>query len=75
MLAILQRVSEASVTIQGEVSGAIKQGFLVLLGIETIDEARVEQLNAAFIFFQITPNQSVVGAINGSLKEIPRQYG
>lgn len=33
MRAIIQRVSEASVTIDGEVSGKIEHGFLVLLGI------------------------------------------
>ncbi|MCP5538362.1 MAG: D-tyrosyl-tRNA(Tyr) deacylase [Akkermansiaceae bacterium] len=33
MRAIIQRVSEASVTIDGEVSGKIGSGFLVLLGI------------------------------------------
>jgi D-tyrosyl-tRNA(Tyr) deacylase len=33
MRAIIQRVSEASVTIDGEVSGNIGRGFLVLLGI------------------------------------------
>lgn len=37
MLALLQRVSEASVTIDGEVVGSIGQGLLVLLGIEAVD--------------------------------------
>lgn len=37
MRAVVQRVSEASVTINGDISGEIKQGYLVLLGIEKED--------------------------------------
>lgn len=37
MRALLQRVSSASVTIEGKVSGQIDQGLLVLLGIEEAD--------------------------------------
>lgn len=37
MRAVLQRVSEASVTINGKVSGAIETGILILLGIEDAD--------------------------------------
>ncbi|WP_224999350.1 D-aminoacyl-tRNA deacylase [Cesiribacter sp. SM1] len=37
MIAVLQRVSEASCTIDGEVSGKINNGLLVLLGIEDAD--------------------------------------
>lgn len=37
MRAVVQRVSEASCTVDGKVVGAIKQGFLVLLGIEAAD--------------------------------------
>ena len=37
MRAVIQRVSEASVTIDGEVSGSICRGFMVLLGIEDGD--------------------------------------
>ena len=38
MRAILQRVTEASCTVDGTVTGAIEQGLLVLLGIEDADE-------------------------------------
>jgi D-tyrosyl-tRNA(Tyr) deacylase len=37
MIAIIQRVSQASVTIDGEVKGQIGTGFLVLLGITHTD--------------------------------------
>lgn len=37
MLAIIQRVSEASVIIEKEVCGRIGPGLLLLLGIETVD--------------------------------------
>jgi D-tyrosyl-tRNA(Tyr) deacylase len=37
MRALIQRVSEASVTVEGAVTGEIKQGLLVLLGIEDAD--------------------------------------
>ena len=38
MRAILQRVTEASCTVEGEVTGKIEQGLLVLLGIEDADD-------------------------------------
>jgi len=38
MRALLQRVSSASVRIDGEIISSIDHGFLVLLGIETVDE-------------------------------------
>jgi D-aminoacyl-tRNA deacylase len=37
MIAVLQRVSEASVTIEGVVKGQIQTGFLVLLGVTHTD--------------------------------------
>lgn len=37
MRAVIQRVSEASVSIHGEVKSAIEQGLLVLLGVEELD--------------------------------------
>src|SRR4051812_20259267 len=37
MIAVIQRVSEASVSIEGEVRGRIGTGFLVLLGITHTD--------------------------------------
>ena len=39
MRAVIQRVSEASVTIDGNVQGAIQQGLVILLGVEAADGA------------------------------------
>ena len=37
MRAVIQRVSEAACKVNGEITGLIEQGFLVLLGIEDAD--------------------------------------
>ena len=37
MRAVIQRVSKASVTVEGEITGQIQRGFLVLLGVGTND--------------------------------------
>ena len=37
MRVVIQRVSKASVTVEGQITGQIDQGLLVLLGIETTD--------------------------------------
>jgi len=37
MRAVLQRVKRASVTVEGNITGAIGEGLLVLLGIEEAD--------------------------------------
>ena len=43
MRAVIQRVSHASVTIEGKVKGAIQQGFLILLGV--CDEDTMEDVD------------------------------
>lgn len=37
MRAVVQRVSEASVTVEGDIIGSIKGGLMVLLGVKTTD--------------------------------------
>lgn len=43
MRAVIQRVSHASVTIEGKVKSSIQQGFLILLGV--CDEDTMEDVN------------------------------
>lgn len=38
MIAVIQRVSSASVTIEGKVEGEIQRGFLVLVGVTHLDD-------------------------------------
>jgi len=38
MRAVIQRVTEASCNVEGQITGAIKLGLLVLLGVEDADE-------------------------------------
>jgi D-tyrosyl-tRNA(Tyr) deacylase len=49
MRAVIQRVSEASVTVDGKVTGAIGKGLLVLLGVGHADTETTAQALAAKI--------------------------
>jgi D-tyrosyl-tRNA(Tyr) deacylase len=69
MKVVLQRVSESSVTIENKVYGTIKQGFLILLGIEDEDD----QKDADWLVQKITQMRIFSddeGKMNLSLKEI-----
>ena len=46
MKAIIQRVSNASVTVDGELRGSIDRGFLILLGVEQGDDEKEAELLA-----------------------------
>ncbi|MFM4826560.1 D-aminoacyl-tRNA deacylase [Aeromonas bivalvium] len=73
MIALIQRVSEASVTVEGEVIGAIGQGLLVLLGVEQgDDEAKADKLlhrvSGYRIFSDAEGKMNLnVGQVGGSL--------
>jgi len=54
MLGLLQRVKQASVTVEGSVTGAIGQGILLLLGIEKNDtQATAEKLVDKVLAYRI----------------------
>jgi D-tyrosyl-tRNA(Tyr) deacylase len=68
MRAVIQRVSEASVTIEGNVSGAIKEGLLVLLGIEDADnDEDIQWLSSKIVNLRIFNDTD--GVMNVSVKE------
>ena len=68
MRAVVQRVSEASVTIAGQTKAAIKTGFLVLLGIEEADAAEdIEWLSGKLVRLRVFPDDQ--GVMNRSVQE------
>jgi D-aminoacyl-tRNA deacylase len=69
MRALVQRVSEASVLVQGQVTGYIGRGLLVLLGIKFDDtQTRAEQLARKVVQLRIFPDDE--GKMNRSLADI-----
>ncbi|HLX68814.1 MAG TPA: D-aminoacyl-tRNA deacylase, partial [Verrucomicrobiae bacterium] len=61
MRAVIQRVSEANVTIDGKVNGAIQQGLLVLLAIEEADkDDDVEWLSGKIVRLRIFNDENGV---------------
>ncbi len=69
MRAVIQRVSEASVTIEGSVYSSIGPGLLVLLGIETLDSKEdIEWLSTKIVQLRIFNDDD--GHMNRSLLEL-----
>jgi D-tyrosyl-tRNA(Tyr) deacylase len=69
MKAVIQRVREASVTIEGEVVGAVGMGLLVLLGIENADtKADIIWLSNKIVNMRIFDDPA--GVMNLSVKEV-----
>ncbi len=69
MRIVIQRVSEASVTIDGEVKSAIGKGLLILVGIEEADTALdAEWLAAKIVNLRIFDDEN--GVMNRSVQEI-----
>jgi D-tyrosyl-tRNA(Tyr) deacylase len=69
MRAVIQRVSQASVEIEGQISGSIEQGLLVLLGIEDSDNHDdIDWLSKKIVQMRIFNDEA--GLMNKSVQEI-----
>lgn len=69
MRAIIQRVSSASCTVDGEITGKIGTGFMVLLGIEDSDnDEDVNWLAQKIVNMRIFSDEK--GAMNKALAEV-----
>jgi D-tyrosyl-tRNA(Tyr) deacylase len=69
MKVVIQRVSEASVKIDGSINGSIESGLLILVGIENADtEEDVDWLASKIVSLRIFSDES--GLMNLSVKEI-----
>ena len=69
MRAVITRVREASVTIEGRVNGAIGQGFLVLLGVGPNDtEAVCDKLAEKVCNLRVFEDEN--GRMNRSLEQV-----
>jgi D-tyrosyl-tRNA(Tyr) deacylase len=69
MRVVLQRVKRASVTVEGNITGAIEEGLLVLLGIEEADTLEdMNWLSSKLVNLRIFNDQQ--GVMNRSLLEI-----
>ena len=69
MRAVIQRVSQASVTINQQVRGAIQNGLLVLLAVEEADTAEdIEWLAGKIVRLRIFSDRD--GVMNRSVQEI-----
>lgn len=69
MRAVIQRVSEASVTVDGNITGSIKNGLLVFIGIEDADTTEdIEWLSGKIVNLRIFNDDN--GVMNISIKDI-----
>jgi len=72
MIAVIQRVREASVEIQGQLKSSIQQGLLILLGIEDADnEEDVTWLSGKIVNLRIFNDDQ--GVMNVSVKDMGGQ--
>ncbi|WP_104041264.1 D-aminoacyl-tRNA deacylase [Vibrio hyugaensis] len=69
MIALIQRVSEAAVRVDGEVVGEIDQGLLVLLGVEKDDdEAKAKRLVERVTTYRVFEDDD--GKMNLNVKQV-----
>lgn len=68
MIVVIQRASEASVKIEGEIKASIGNGLMILLGIEEADgQEDIDWLTRKIINLRIFPDEA--GVMNKSLLE------
>jgi len=69
LIALIQRVSEARVEVEGKVIGEIRRGILALIGIERGDaQAQAERLVEKVLGYRVFPDDA--GKMNLSLLDI-----
>jgi len=69
MIGLLQRVREASVTVDGEIVGVIEQGLMVLVGVERDDtETQADRLLQRVLGYRVFADAD--DKMNLSLKEV-----
>jgi len=69
MRALLQRVTSASVTVEGDVVGAIEHGYVLLVGVADDDsQAQADQLAEKIVNLRVFPNDA--GKFDKSLLDV-----
>ena len=69
MIALLQRVSEAAVQVNGEITGEIGRGILALVGVERGDtEAQADRLLERVLAYRIFPDTE--GRMNLDVRQV-----
>jgi len=69
MIALIQRVTSAQVTVDEEITGRIDKGILVLLGVEREDdETKAKRLVERICSYRIFPDED--GKMNLNLKQV-----
>ncbi|MEE4202678.1 MAG: D-aminoacyl-tRNA deacylase [Halieaceae bacterium] len=69
MKSLIQRVSCASVTVDGEIVGAIDRGLLVLVGVEASDDSRaVARMAERLLSYRVFPDAT--GRMNQSVADV-----
>ena len=69
MRAVIQRVSEAKVSVDGAVKGAVQKGLMVLLAVEPTDTGEdIEWLSGKIVRLRIFDDEN--GVMNRSVQEV-----
>jgi D-tyrosyl-tRNA(Tyr) deacylase len=72
VISLIQRVTEASVSVDGQVVGSIGRGILALVGVERGDsEAEADRLIEKIVTYRIFADDA--GKMNRSLREVGAQ--